>query len=851
MTEPLHAYLSLNGGDWQSKPFIGLDWLMRRSHSPDTRDTRGWLAATVPGSVAHDAWQAGELPDPYTGCNTLAGEWTAQRTWVYHKRFSVPESLRGRRALLRFEGVDYEAQFFLNGERLGAHRGIYTPALFDVTEHLRVGAENLLAVVIDPAPDEQPQVGRTSLVRTHKSRMTYWWDFCPRLVHLGIWDSVHLDFTGPQRIADVWVRSTLDDDFQRAEVAVQVTLDGSAPGEVAVTLACAGAAIAQERASAGSGVTTARFTLDHPALWWPNGHGDQPLYEARVTVIDPASGAESDAQAVTFGIRRVEFVPNDTPDATARPYTAQVNGRKLYLKGWNWVPLDLFYGVERPDKLDHLLGLAQRAHVNILRVWGGGLIEKEAFYDRCDRLGIMVWQEFILSSSGIDNRPSEDPEYVTMLADEARQIIPRKRNHPSLAIWGGGNELADGPKPLDDDHPALAALRGVVEALDPGRMWLPTSPSGRVFSNQLAEIERDPMGQHDVHGPWEHQGLTAQQTLYNRATSLLHSEFGAEGITHRRTLEHTIAAADRWPVTLDNPVWMHRGAWWVKAEQWRESLGEVETLDGLIRGTQFLQAESVRYAVESNRRRKYQNSGSLPWQFNEPYPMAACTSAVDYYGRPKPLYFVVARAYAPLLVAARFETQTWAGRDDFEAVLWGANSTRDATEATLRARLVGLSGAVYAEQEQPLTLRPNAITPGPVVRHALDGVEDVFLLDLALHTGGNEVVSRRTLFTRQPDLGAALHAPEADTQFAVERDDATDTWRVTASNSGPTVALWVWLEDARSPDAPGYAQFDDNFFCLLPGEVRTVTVTWRGAPQTERAIAASGWNVAERVIGPE
>lgn len=846
MTGPLHRRISLDGATWTCKPFIGMDWRMRQSHLPDTRDARGWLPATVPGSVAHDAWQAGEIPDPTIGRNSEACEWVSQRVWVYRTRFTVPEDLRGRRATLVFEGVDYEAQFFLNGERLGAHRGMYTPALFEVGDALRFDAENTLAVVIQPPPDEQPQVGRTSLVRTHKSRMTYWWDFCPRLVHAGIWDSVHLDFTGPQRIADAWVRSELEDDFQRAEVAVQVTLDATAPADVEIAIAQQNEVIDRRVMRFEDAVGAARFTLERPALWWPNGHGDQPLYEARVRVLDAESGAESDARVVTFGVRRLVFVPNETPDTTARPYTAQINGRKIYLKGWNWVPLDLMYGVERPEKLDHLLALAKQAHVNILRVWGGGLIEKEAFYDRCDRLGILVWQEFIQSSSGQDNIPATDPEFVALMEREARQIVPRRRNHPSLAIWGGGNELTDGDTPLDDAHPVLSALRGVVEELDLGRVWLPTSPTGRAFSNDLRDIEEDPLGQHDVHGPWEHQGLTAQQTLYNRATSLLHSEFGAEGLAHRRTLEHTMNEADLWPVTLDNPVWFHRGAWWVKADQWRESLGEVDTLDKLIQGTQYLQAESVRYAVEANRRRKYQNSGSLPWQFNEPYPMAACTSAVDYYGRPKSLYFAVARAYAPLLVAARFDTQTWADRAEFEAALWCANSTRDALDGTLRARLVALDGTVCAAWEQPVMLAPNAITPGPVLRHALGGVADVFLLDLALDLPGGEPVTRRYLFTRQPTLHAALYAADASLEFAVER--GADTWRIAASNPGGQAALFVWLEDARYPDAPGYARFSDNHFCLLPGEARAVTVTWDGVPPGERAIAASGWNFGERVL---
>lgn len=849
MSDQLHAQLDLNGSDWEFKPFYGMDWQMRGAHKPDTRDVHGWLAGgTVPGSVVHDLWQRGDIPDPYVDRNSLLIEWVPQRTWVYRKRFTAPAELQARRVLLRFEGVDYAAQFFLNGERLGAHASMYTPVAFDVSAALHYGAENLLAVVLEPAPVEQPQVGRTSLVRTHKSRMTYWWDFCPRMVHLGIWDRVALHASGAARIDDVWVRTTLHDNYTRAQVTVQVALEDDAPVAVTVALRQAGRTVAQQRvARTHEASVTAEFALNDPALWWPNGAGDQPLYEVHVTLSD-ASGAEHDARAVTFGIREIVFVPNDTPDDSALPYTPRVNGRKVYIQGWNWVPIDVLYGVERPDKLDHLLALAQAAHVTMLRIWGGGLIEKEAFYARCDRLGIMVWQEFIQSSSGIDNIPSDDPAFVALLESEARQIIPRRRNHPSLAIWGGGNELTVGPEqPIDNSHPAVAALQRAVCDLDPDRMWLPSSPTGRVFSNSLPLIERDPLAQHDVHGPWEHQGLTAQYTLYNAATSLLHSEFGAEGITNRKTLEATVRASDRWPVTLDNPAWFHRGAWWVKARQWRESLGEVDDLDTLLRGTQYLQAEGVRYALEANRRRQFQNSGSLPWQFNEPYPMAACTSAVDYFRHPKPLYYAVARAYAPLLVAARVPTQSWTDRDTFEADLWCANAGTTALEGHIHARLVGLDSTVYAEHRAQVTLPATGVTPPEPFRAALDNLPDLFLLDLALLNGDStHIIARnRYLFTRQPDLGAALRQPQtAITISALERDAGPHLWRVTLHNPTAYTALMLWLEDARPRGTRGWPRFSDNYFCLLPDETRQLDMTWHGVPAAERTLTISGWNSA-------
>lgn len=164
--------ISLNGKDWLCKGFLGEDWVGRKSHLPASRDIRGWISATVPGSVLADLWQAGEIPDPYFEKNSLLSEWVPERAWIYKKTFIVPEEYQGSQAGLVFRGVDYEARFFLNGEELGQHRCMFIPVRFDVSGQLRYGQENLLAVVISPAPQEQSQVGRTSLVRTQKTRKT-------------------------------------------------------------------------------------------------------------------------------------------------------------------------------------------------------------------------------------------------------------------------------------------------------------------------------------------------------------------------------------------------------------------------------------------------------------------------------------------------------------------------------------------------------------------------------------------------------------------------------------------------------------------------------------------------------
>lgn len=221
--------ICLNGDDWKIKEFIGMDWVWRDSVMPETKDVRWWYPAKVPGSVLYDMWQADRVPDPFFELNSRLTEWVSSRTWVYRKEFAMPKGWEEAHVELCFAGIDYEAEVFLNGLSLGRHRGMYVPCRFDVTGKLKDGT-NLLAVVLEPAPFEQPQVGKTSLVRTHKSRMTYWWDFCPRMIHQGIWQDVYLERTGENRFEDLYVYAELSKDWRTAQIHMEVRTQGICRG---------------------------------------------------------------------------------------------------------------------------------------------------------------------------------------------------------------------------------------------------------------------------------------------------------------------------------------------------------------------------------------------------------------------------------------------------------------------------------------------------------------------------------------------------------------------------------------------------------------------------------------------
>ena len=488
---------------------------------------------------------------------------------------------------------------------------------------------------------------------------------------------------------------------------------------------------------------------------------------------------------------------------------------------------------------------------NLLRVWGGGLIETPAFYDACDALGLLVWQEFSQSSSGIDNAPSADPAFVDRMRAEAEAIVPLRRNHPSLAIWCGGNELqaADG-RPLEDgDSAVLTGLHEVVARLDPDRVWLPTSPSGPRFHNRLADIETDPGGLHDVHGPWEHQGLRDHHALWDRGTSLFNGEFGVEGMTNRRSHERLIAPEHRWPADRSNPVYRHLGDWWNNAPLVEQSFGgRLTELETLRRASQLLQADGLRYAVEANRRRWPHNTGSIPWQLNESYPNAWCTSVVDHRGDVKPAWYAVRRAFASTHVCARFASGATGAGESLDAAIVAWSRDGALREGLVRWRIVRSDGSVSGAGQAPVDLgggRPVTAFDGSIPLSGVDAT--VVFLDLVLESAGGETVAaNRYHLVRDETLAALIELPLARVALGVERSG--DAWCIEVAHRAGPAAVGVVIADARPIEAPGWAEPDDGWFDLLPGESRTLTVRWADAPPEGRRLVLDAWNLAPMEI---
>ncbi len=874
MAFPQHY--SLDGDDWQVYFMLPNEWRWRRVWERDPPEAPARrVRAVVPGHVQSDLLDAGLLPPPYEGLNSRLWEWTSARDWIYTKEFTPAKELSGGVIRLRFQGVDHTAHVFLNGQPLGEHEGTLVPFEFDVTDRLLPDELNRLLVVVERAPDEPGQIGWTSRVRHWKPRFAYGWDGCTRLVPLGIWDSVSLEATGPTRLAEVAVFTNLANDLKEAALSLVLSFRGREPRSVVIRTEVTrlglpvGSAEDPITLLADGTSLVQSVTVRRPDLWWPNGMGEQPLYEAIVTLGTP-DGERFDRRVVRFGIRRVELLPNAGAPEEALAYTFAVNGQRLFARGWNWMPLDHLYGRLMPERYERLLSLARDAHVNLLRVWGGGLLERELFYDLCDRYGIMVWQEFPRSGSGPDNRPGTDEAYLSLIREQAPALVEQRRNHPSLVLWCGGSELTqDDMTPLTSVHPALAALKPVVDLDDPGRLWLPTSPSGPTFSPDPAAPGRT----HDGHGPWHYLGAPDHYHYYNNIDPLLHSEFGVEGAANLETFsriagqtsptasrssadeseaepDHSSTPAAFWPIERANPLWMHHGGAGIRGVGIGPQRATVEALFGplpdlesFVRAGQHLQAEGLRYAVEANRRRKWRCSGTLPWQFNEPWPNATGTSAVDFFGEPKPAYDVVRRAYRPFHVSAAYETIAWHGRTEFAADIWlhNAGDAKDLLNVVVTVADVG--GQLFVQEnlagEAPAAA---AEAVGDVRWRFPTGYAGLFVLFLqVVDEEGEVLVENAYLHSAAPTPAFAplLAAPRTRVEIVMGKG-AGDSRSGGAGpalhlrNTGDAFALGLRLHSAHGQ----VSRFSDNYMILPPGEERAIIVT---GPL--EGVRLTGWNV--------
>jgi beta-mannosidase len=825
--------LPLSAQPWELKGFW--PWVPLQGRSMETSSAlmgvTDWIPATVPGGVHYDLYRAGLIPHPHRDLASLHCEWVEHRWWLYRTTLVRPDRC-GRRIELHCRGLDYEVGVYANDRHLGDHRGMFHPAGFDLTALFAAHERIELKLLFRAPPEEMGQIGRTSQTFTQKSRFGYKWDFSTRLVNIGLWDEIEL------RVHDDWslgpVSVQTDVDGATGLVRLDATVERIAPEAAGaptldVSLADpAGREVFHAPLSASPDAPrfATQVRVDEPQLWFPNGHGAQPLYTLRLRLL--AGGRAVDERRFEIGLRRLDYARNPGGPPDALPYTFLVNGRRLYIQGVNLTPLDHLYGNVTDAHYAWIVRTLQHARVNLVRVWGGGVIERTRFYELCDRHGILVWQEFIQSSSGVDNIPSQRPEFLALLHDSAVAALQTRRNHTCLAVWSGGNELMDAanvPSTLAD--PNLALLHDLVRRHDPGRLFLPTSASGLV---EHMTTRRGVM--HDVHGHWKYQGPVAHYPLYAESDSLFHSEFGVDGCSDVRSLRKFLGAEHQHPTTMaDSLVWRHHGEWWDTAARDREFFGAVADLAVFADGSQWIQAEGLRFILEANRRREPRNSGSIVWQLNEPWPNVACTNLVDYYGEKKMACYWARTAFAPLHVSLDYRSLVHAPGTRFHGTLHLHHSGATRPAVRLRVEVLTLAGERLHDDTRALEAPAEASAPvGEVGFPVTPAHGEMFFVRLTLAAAGREPHENLYVFSTRAER---LYAPALALQPALAAqplDDWSPTadgalrraWRI--ANRGPQVALFVRPEETTNA---WWLEADHAFVSLFPGETRDIAVTCR------------------------
>jgi len=824
-------------GIWKLKGFDGQYNRSPEAYCQNEADERTFIDAQVPGEVHLDLERAGWIEDCNVGMNTLSARWVEEQVWVYRRKFTAPPETVSKHAWLVFDGLDYAATIYLNGKSIGTHANAFVPCRLDVTGKLMEG-ENVVAVRIESglysvseksARDYNRSIDHALHKRAWLRKPQYSFgnpsDFNPRLINVGIWRPVRLEWTDTARIDALTVYPELADDHKSARIQAHVFVESVLPGPTKARLRLrvpeANVVVDQEvELAPGPSRQNISAEIANPRLWWPRPHGDQPLYTVECEL--EIAGKVADSAKRRTGIRSIRINRDPHPEV-GEYFTLEVNGRKVFAKGANWVPPDMIYA--RPDAAHYrkLVQLAVDANFNMFRVWGGGTYVDHAMLDACDEMGVMVWQEFIFA---ISKYPADDPEFLNNVRGEVTFVVRDLSQHPSLVVWCGNNEIEWGTwswgYDRDKAYPDYALFHleipRILKREDPSRPYWPSSPyAGDGF------LPNDPTrgDQHRYEvtlgaaGPnfWE----------YRKDVSRFVDEAGLMGGASPATIRQFIPEKQRY---LYSPVWEHhdngsnsrKRITYKTVEYWLGRKAEEMKLEDYLFYSALLQAEGLQEFANNLRRRMFSSSGAVFWQYNDSWPMSHGWSIVDYYLRRKLAYYTVRRAYADIYVVPVVESD--------RVAIYGINDTPETWQGEVRYGVFGVTGGLPVDNSAKASLAPNAATViGEVPLSKWESIGTVSTGAFALLIkDGHSVAQNRVFVTKFNEL------PLAKPQIAVKRRGDKAVF------SSPT---YVW---GTCLDVNGEAPLSDDVFDLLPGIEYEIEWPAKNAlPRVERCGSALPW----------
>lgn len=799
-----------------------------------------WHNARVPGSVQADLYRAGLIGDPFYRDHEAGLQWIGLADWQYQLPLTIDETtLQRDHVELVFDGLDSFADVSLNGHKLLAADNMFRRWRVPVKDHLNVG-NNVLEVTLhspitrlqpwlskqpyalpgefDSAFGDEPK-GRQTSNYVRKANYQYGWDWGPRYVTEGIWQAVHLESWDDLRLVDFHIAQQ-HVDAQLAQLQAQFEIQADRAGKATLQVSWTAPdgshhdARQEVTLTTGDNHATVPIRIGQPQRWWPAGYGAPNLYHFHADVVVAGKVAASSERDT--GLRSVEL--RRQHDRWGRSFEFVVNGVPIFAKGANLIPLDSFPERVSDARVQQILQSARDANMNMLRIWGGGYYQSDAFYAMADRLGLMIWQDFMFGGA----IPPYDKAFRENTRIEATEQVMRLRDHPSIVLWCGNNEVQTGWESWPDRKKFAQAigpaertrveqgmhtlfgktLRDVVQHHAPDVPYWASSPS--TDFDGPANLP----GDGDMH-VWDVWSGSAPIEDYLKTTPRFQSEYGLQSMPALATIDTFTTPADRSP---DSPV--------MRAHQKfdsgngnqrlllyiRKYYGEPKDFASFVYLSQVMQAEGIELAADHLRSARPQTMGSLYWQLNDVWP-GASWSSIDYFGRWKALQFHARRFYAPLRVAPI--------RKDGRTTVFAISDRTTPLDAQLRTRVMTVDGKLLHERLDPVHLP------------ALSSTRVVELTDAALLQGGDpqrsfavfelvaqgRTVSRHLLYF---DRALNLQLPNPELQAEL-RDSGHG---VVLSLRAKHLARAVWI-DFGDLDA----QVSDNAFNLLPGESVELQVT--------------------------
>lgn len=775
-----------------------------------------WLPAAVPGTAHGALLAAGRIPDPFFGRNEADVAWVAERSWAWRLQFDVDEALAPREELV-FEGLDTYCTAWLNGAPLLVSDNMFVPRRVDVRALLRAGRNELL-LRFDPALARAREVeavhgkrqlwnGDSARLHARKAQYHFGWDWGPELITCGPWRPVRRH-SWAARIDELQVRSEVDVAGPQATLQLQARLEGAAVGQLLVfeLLDPEGRCVVAQAVPAEAARTT--LTVPAPRLWWPRGLGGQPLYTVVARLLDGEHVLAEDRRRI--GLRTLRLVQAPVDGEAGLSFHFEVNGQDLFAGGANWIPDDNLLERITPARYRERVAQAASANMNMLRIWGGGIYEHEAFYEACDELGLLVWQDFMFACGLYP----ANADFQASVRAEAESQVKRLRHHACLALWCGNNEdymLAEsaglaGPGVPAERFEARAIyerlLPEVCEALDPDRAYWPGSP---FTPGDGAKSSDATVGDRHSWEVWHQQMLPYQR--YGDVQARFVSEFGMQSHPSLALFESVLPEAERFPQSR-TVQWHNKAGSPAGPDGHRrlavymaDNLRVGPTLAEHVYATQFVQAEAMRVAYQDFRRRWQRPGaravgGALVWQLNDCWPVTSW-ALIDSVGTVKPAWHAVRRALAPLAAAVRLEP----GRARLAVMNGGAAGCA----VQLQLRVFAMDGRPLAEAVAGLDVAASASAETTL---ALPACDEPVVAELRVLDPQDGLELARDCAWTEPFRFYRL----GDARLDIARDGQA----LLLGCDRPVKGLWLQADGAV---------LADNFIDLVPGAPRRVAVT--------------------------